>query len=112
MRRAGYTCQVVERFCSFSKRRIDLFGFIDILCVGKGRIIGVQATSGGHVANRIAKIHQEPKAQEFIDAGGIILVMGWRTLVARKKDGSKAARPKWKPKVIRVRSIPLEPGSV
>jgi len=105
-RAAGYHCEVVERWCQFSKRRKDLFGFIDILCIKQGRIVGVQATSGGNVPARIKKIQSEPNAQKFVDAGGVILVVGWRPLVARKKDGTKARRPRWACRVKRIRSIP------
>lgn len=106
-REAGYMCEVVERWCQFSKRRKDLFGFVDIVAVKEGRIVAIQATSGGNTASRVTKINQEPKAQNWLDAGGIILVVGWRPLVAYKKDGSKAKRPVWKPKVVRVREITL-----
>lgn len=107
LRAKGYTCEVTERWCQFSKRRKDLLGFIDVFAIKEGRIVGVQATSGDNTSSRVAKIKAEPKAQAFLDAGGKILVIGWRQKVARKKDGSKAKRPKWCPKVIRVRSTSL-----
>jgi len=34
MRKRGYTCEVVEHWNSFTQRRNDLFGFIDVLCLG------------------------------------------------------------------------------
>lgn len=105
LREKGYTCEVTERWCQFSKRRKDLFGFIDILAIKDGRIVGVQATSGDNTSSRVAKIKTEPKAQAFLNAGGKILVIGWRKKVTKKKDGTKSRRPKWFPKVIRVRSI-------
>ena len=104
LRAAGYTCEVTERWCQFSKRRKDLFGFIDILAIKDGRIVGVQATSGDNTSSRVKKIKAEPKAQAFFDAGGKILVIGWRKKVTKNKDGSKSKRPKWFPKCIRVRS--------
>jgi len=58
------------------------------------------------VPARIKKIESEPNAQKFLDAGGVILVVGWRPLVAKKKDGTKARRPRWACRVKRVRSIP------
>ena len=106
-RAAGYHCEVVERWCQFSRRRKDLFGFIDILCLKQGRIVGVQATSGSNTSARVKKINEEPNAQKFLDAGGIVLVVGWRPLVARKKDGTKSRRPRWACKVQRIRSTPL-----
>lgn len=106
LRAKGYTCEVTERWCQFSKRRKDLFGFIDILALKEGRIVGVQATSGDNTSSRIAKIKMEPKAQDFLNAGGKIIVIGWRKKVTKNKDGSKSKRPKWFPKVTRVRTLP------
>ena len=41
MRKRGYTAFVVEHWDSFTKHRKDLFGFIDVLCLGDGEVIGV-----------------------------------------------------------------------
>jgi len=34
MRKRGYTAFVVEHWDSFARKRRDLFGFADILCLG------------------------------------------------------------------------------
>ena len=69
---------MVERFNQFAKVRQDLFGIIDIVCVGNGETIGVQATSGANVASRIAKIEDSDALADLRDAGWQIVVHGWR----------------------------------
>jgi hypothetical protein len=81
MRDRGYVCQVVERWNAFSRRRIDLFGFIDIVCVGNGETVGVQATSGDNVSHRVEKIGRDDLAENVAavrKAGWRIVVQGWR----------------------------------
>jgi len=56
MRKRGYVCEVTEHWCPFSKRRKDLFGVIDILCVSETDLIGVQTTSGANHSARKKKI--------------------------------------------------------
>jgi hypothetical protein len=45
LRKEGYLCAIVEKFNRFAGIRQDLFGFIDILAIREGEIIGVQTTS-------------------------------------------------------------------
>jgi hypothetical protein len=105
MKKRGYTCGIVEHWNPHTKTRHDLFGFVDLIAMKPGRIIAVQATSGTNTSARLAKIKAEPRAKVWLEAGGIILIVGWRQLVVRKKDGTKAKRPRWKPKVMMVRSL-------
>jgi hypothetical protein len=78
MRKRGYTAQVVERWNSFAKIRQDLFGFIDVLCVGNGETVAVQCTSGSNVSSRIKKIAESDDMPTIRKAGWKILVHGWR----------------------------------
>jgi hypothetical protein len=78
MRKRGYTAQVVERWNAFAKIRQDLFGFIDVLCVGNGETVGVQCTSGSNVSSRIKKIAESDDMPTIRKAGWRILVHGWR----------------------------------
>lgn len=68
---------VVEHWNSFARKRYDLWGFADILCVGK-EIVAVQTTSGSHVAHRIQKITDSPATPILREAGIRIVVHGWR----------------------------------
>lgn len=85
----GWECQVVERFCHFSKRRIDLFGFIDVVAASGSNILGIQTTSGNHVSARLAKIKDEPRAMVWLESGARIFIHGWRKL---KKSGKWECR--------------------
>lgn len=81
MRGRGYTCAVVERFNPFAKVRQDLYGFVDVLCVGNGETVAVQTTSGDNVASRVTKIGSDELAEAVAacrKAGWKIVVHGWR----------------------------------
>jgi hypothetical protein len=77
MREQGYLCGVVERWNPHAKIRVDLFGFIDVLCVKGEDIVGVQATSGAHVAERATKI-TEHENWPLVCAAIRVVVHGWR----------------------------------
>lgn len=94
-RKHGLTAQVVERFNTFSKKRVDLFGFIDLVVLSPLGICGVQVTSGSHVSHRYEKIRAEPKAVQWMRAGGSIVVHGWR------KAGPRGKRKIWSLRVVK-----------
>lgn len=98
LRKRGEVAQVVERFNQFAKVRQDLFGFIDIVNLRTGAIVGVQCTSGGNVAARVNKILNEcgDVAREWLLAGGRIEVWGWA------KRGPRGKRKLWTPRVVDV----------
>jgi hypothetical protein len=78
MRDRGLLADVVERWIPGANIRKDLYGFIDILGIGEGRIVGVQATSSGNMASRISKIADHPNLSAVRCAGIEIWVHGWR----------------------------------
>ena len=86
LRASGYMTAVVEHWHHFAKKKIDLFGFADIIAArntdGVQDIVLVQATSGTNHSARRKKILAEPKALEWIRAGGRVEVWSWRTLKA------------------------------
>ena len=103
-RKRGWEAQVVERWNQYARRRIDLFGVIDLLAiqpvrleqggwyqipVGAG-IVGIQACAGASHAARKAKILAEPRAKAWIEAGGRLEVWSWT------KKGKKGVRKLWK----------------
>jgi hypothetical protein len=77
MRGLGYTCAVVEKYNHHVKRKQDLYGFIDVLCVRGEDIVGVQATSGDHVAHRATKIAEHENWPLICEAIRVV-VHGWR----------------------------------
>lgn len=78
MRKRGYLADVVEKWIPGARIRRDLYGFIDLLCIKEGEICGVQTTSDGHVAERIAKIAAHENVGAVRKAGIRLLVHGWR----------------------------------
>jgi hypothetical protein len=87
MRKRCYLCHVVEKWNPFAKVRVDMFGFIDIVCVGNGETVAIQATSGDNVAARVTKIASDELAEKVAEvrkAGWRIIVMGWRKNAAKR----------------------------
>ncbi|MCF6766159.1 hypothetical protein L3V82_10280 [Thiotrichales bacterium 19S3-7] len=72
-----YSCQVVERWCGFSKRKHDLFGIIDVLAVGNSETLGIQITSRNNIASRIKKIADSDVINDLRKAGWRIEVWGY-----------------------------------
>jgi hypothetical protein len=88
MRERGYTCQVVEYWHAFAKIRKDLFGFIDVLCLKEGEIVGVQSTSYSNVSARVNKIADHENVGAVRKSGIRILVQGWDGAKLREVDCS------------------------
>jgi hypothetical protein len=71
----------------------DLWGFIDILCIGDQGIMGVQTTTGSNFANRVSKIKSHKNYDLVNNAKIIIMAHGWRKIKAKCKNGSN--KEKW-----------------
>ena len=93
-RKRGWRVAVVEKWIPQTKRRIDLFGFGDLLALdGQPGSLLIQACAGGGApAKRVAKIldadHCEA-ACDWLAAGNRLEVWGWR------KAGPKGKRKLW-----------------
>jgi len=72
----------------FSKKRSDLFGIIDLVClyVDEG-ICGIQCC-GTDFAEHDRKILASPYSREWLESHGILELWAWRKLL--KKKGGKA----------------------
>ena len=77
MQARGYTCAVVEHWNSWAKIRQDLFGFIDVLCIKEGEVIGVQTTSKTNISARYNKIKEHDNIWWVLDSGIRVLIQGW-----------------------------------
>lgn len=88
MRDKGYTCQVVEHWNQYARIRQDLYGFIDVLCLGENEVVGVQATSYSNVSSRVKKIADHENVAAVRKAGIRILVHGWDGTKLREVDCS------------------------
>lgn len=78
MRDQGFYAEVVEKYNSFTKRRNDFAGFIDILCLGENQIVGVQTTSYSNISSRVKKIKEHENLEAVKKSGIKILVHGWQ----------------------------------
>ena len=77
--------QVVERWNPHARRRVDLFGCIDIVaCVPGLGILGVQATSWDNVSGRLTKSRATPQLRQWLACGGVFEVWGWGKAPGRR----------------------------
>lgn len=97
----GWHAQVVERWNPYARVRHDLFGCIDIVVLdgGPGGPLGVQVTSGAHVAARMAKAQAEPRIAAWVDSPARFEVWGYR------KVGPRGKRKVWE-----LRRVPYAPA--
>lgn len=83
LRDRGYTAAVVERWNPFAKIRQDLFGCIDVVAVGNGETVGVQACHYSDVSKRAEKIANADAITAIRSAGWRVVVMGWHKVKGR-----------------------------
>jgi len=96
LRQQGCLCDIVERFNSFAGpfgKRIDLFGFIDIIALAPNSIRGIQSC-GQAFAEHEKKILENEYAPEWLKSGGEIELWGWRKV--KKVRGGK--QEVWSPR--------------
>lgn len=112
-RKRGWVAQTVERpWNPHTKVTLDLFGVIDLMVIvppdwltGKlvpGYLLGIQATSdntGGNAYRRRAKILAEPRAKQWLEAGGRLELWSW------SKRGDQGKRKLW---TLRVEAFTVE----
>jgi len=77
LKKNGVTAQVVERWNSFAKVRIDLFSVIDIVSIDGLRITGWQTTSGSNHSARRKKILESSLAALWVKSGGLLKICSW-----------------------------------
>ena len=77
LREQGYIVATVEHYNAFTKRKHDLFGCIDLLCIGNGETVAVQVTSKSNLAARRHKIEETEAYPEMLRSGWRIVLHGW-----------------------------------
>jgi hypothetical protein len=97
-RKQGWPAGVTERWNPAVKIRHDLFGWIDLVVLREGAIVGVQATSGPNHASRVDKV--AGLCAPWCDSGGLAEVWSW------SKRGARGKRKLW---TLRVEQV--EPGT-
>ena len=103
LKKRAATYQVVERWCSFSRRRIDLFGVIDVLALDDHGILGIQTCAGGDTSKRLDKALAEPRLMRWLDYGGRFEIWSWRQLKEKTKTGKTVER--WRMRRVTVRLV-------
>ena len=73
----GYKCEVVESYNSFTKRKKDMFGILDMVAIGNAETIGIQMTSKSNMSARIKKIQDSDYFVELVRSKWRIIVIGW-----------------------------------
>jgi hypothetical protein len=77
-RKRGWPATKVEYWNHAAKRRIDLFGFGDILALdGKPGSLIIQATTKANMSARCNKIERSTEAHAWLQAENRIQVWGW-----------------------------------
>ena len=106
LRKRGWPAQVVEQHLPFPKpfgTKRDLFGVIDIVAIvprdralfanevdAPAAILGIQATaSSANHSHRRAKIIAEPRARQWVEAGGRLELWSW------SKRGDRGKQKRW-----------------
>lgn len=82
LREQGYTAAVVEKWNPHARIRQDLFGFIDLLALREGEVLGVQACAGSSASARVKKITEHENLNAVRKSGIRIEVWAWRKLKA------------------------------
>lgn len=90
-KKQGWTAQVVERWNSYAKVRVDLFGCIDIVVMDGmgGGLLGVQVTTSSHMGSRLAKMRLEPRMRTWVRSPARLEIWGFA------KQGPRGKRKVW-----------------
>ena len=91
LKNLGYMVGIVEHYNAFSRRRHDLFNFIDILAVHpkKKQTLGVQTTTQRNISNHMNKMLPMEKVRLWLESGNLLEIHGW------VKRGKKGKRKLW-----------------
>ena len=96
LKKYGIPHGIVERWIARARKRVDLFGIIDLIALDNG-VVGVQVC-GSDFAPHKKKIMEEEKENTLkwlSQKGARLEVWGWRKL--KKKRGGKAMY--WSPRI-------------
>ena len=80
LRSLGWAPAVVEKWVPRARRRVDLFGCLDLVVLrpGVAGVLGLQVTSGpGNGRKRQAKIEAEDRARLWLECGNQVHVHCW-----------------------------------
>lgn len=89
LRDQGWTVAIVEKWNPHAKVRQDLFGFIDLLAMKQGVLLGVQVTSTSNMNARKDKALESPNLRAWLITGNQFEVWGFA------KKGPRGKRKLW-----------------
>ena len=93
-KKQGWTAQVVEKWNPFARKKLDLFGCIDMVVLdGLPGPLGVQVTSGSNHAARVTKALDEPRLAAWLASGARFQVWSY------SKRGKAGCRKLWELRV-------------
>ena len=106
-KRRGWRACIVEKWIPQARRRVDAFGFGDLLVMdGEPGALLIQACTTGDAPKRVHKIHEECTADalRWLKSGNRIEVWGWA------KRGKVGKRKLWTLKTYPVTAYAIEEG--
>ena len=79
LKKYGFHAYIVEKWNSFVKRRIDMFGWIDIVAVNPDTAgaLGVQTTTKHNTKARLDKAFGNAALIAWLKAGNRLVIHGW-----------------------------------
>ena len=99
LREAGFQVGIVEYYSTFTKKRHDLFGIIDLVAVHTDLgVLGVQVTSSSNHSARFRKACRAP-IRKWLEAGAKMTIQSWGL------RGAAGTKKKWH---CRVQQVKLE----
>lgn len=91
-------------------KRIDLLHIIDIITVSPEKGIGGVQSCGSAFSDHYKKIISDYRdnTKLWLDAGGTLLLIGWRKLKRKKQDGTYSKLYSWEPRIKEITLADLE----
>lgn len=83
----GWFYEITEHWNQYIRRRHDLFGFCDILCIDGSRIVAIQAM-GADIGKHKQKMYENEFVIPWLKANNDLEMWAWRKL--KKVRGKKA----------------------
>lgn len=85
LRKKGYTCAITEKWNPHAHIRQDLFQILDLLCLAKDEILGIQCTTYAHHADHKTKIINHENTRIWLNAGGKLEIWSWKKTMKGKR---------------------------
>lgn len=73
----GYLVENVEKYNTFSKKKNDLWGFIDFLAIKRDEVLAIQVTSKSNMSARRKKMTEHENIGKVREAGIRIELWGF-----------------------------------